>query len=285
MSTLRIRVSNSFNGTTQATAANSSIAKVAGSADYWTLGDNAGVSFVNLGIIPLAILEGFTSHQDYVVKASLEFSGAPALTDWSITPVVLEGGPGGTAFAMGQARSVDPNVTAVLSEIFLAGKDYGISVTTTGDTGVQNLVLELIPVDRPAVVAYGGGELDGAGTSPTASTTDNVLINTAVDILSATAATYRYVHSGATKTLTKISTVIQVGTIAGAAATITASVVGVGAVTNGVITIAVADTVGAVDTTVPTAVNTLTDGDVLLFTVGGGNTANPSSASLTIELT
>jgi hypothetical protein len=105
-----------------------------------------------------------------------------------------------------------------------------------------------------------------------------------LDLVSANAAQFRYVHVGPDMTITRLASVIS-GALGGGDATITADIGGV-AVTNGVITITQSGSAeDDVDAANPTAANTLSEGDVLTLTVGGSQTTASRTASVSMELT
>lgn len=85
-------------------------------------------------------------------------------------------------------------------------------------------------------------------------------------------------------TIVKVWSVLDGEVITTGNATLTASIAGVG-VTNGVITIALAGTVlGDVDSCTPTALNTVTAGQAIVFTTGGTNASEDARSTLTIVI-
>lgn len=104
-----------------------------------------------------------------------------------------------------------------------------------------------------------------------------------IDLISASAEVYRYVHQGPDATIVSLSSAIT-GALATGDATITASIDGV-PVTDGVLTIAQAGSAaGDVDTATPSAANVISAGETLELTVGGTQTA-AEFADVSVELT
>lgn len=92
------------------------------------------------------------------------------------------------------------------------------------------------------------------------------------DLIAASAEVYAYVHRGPDATIEQIDTRLT-DALAVGDATITPAIDGVG-VTDGVVTIAQAGSAaGDLDTATPSALNVMTDGQVLTLTVGDSNTA------------
>lgn len=105
-----------------------------------------------------------------------------------------------------------------------------------------------------------------------------------VDLLAADALVYRIVAPISGR-VTKIYSVLEGHAIAGADATLTGKV-GANAITGGVITHPLAaSAIGEVKSAVPTAANGCNAGDVISFTIGGGNTNNAATARLVVEIT
>lgn len=93
-----------------------------------------------------------------------------------------------------------------------------------------------------------------------------------LDLIGANAQVYAYVHQGADALITSIDSRLTAALAVGDA-TITAAIDGV-AVTGGVVTITqIGSAPGDLDSATPTALNTITAGQVLTLTVGGTNTA------------
>ena len=101
---------------------------------------------------------------------------------------------------------------------------------------------------------------------------DRAVTFTHVDLIAANAEVYAYVHRGVDALVTWIDTRLTAALATGDA-TITAEIDGA-AVTGGVVTITqAASAPGDIDNAQPTALNTITSGQVLTLTVGGANTA------------
>lgn len=100
--------------------------------------------------------------------------------------------------------------------------------------------------------------------------------------------TYRYVHAGPAATIQRISTVIT--TVAAASTTAAQDVVltpdiDTVAITGGVVTIAGGSADATVDTAVPTALNVISEGEVLTIAVESNAQVVVGVAAITVELT
>jgi len=291
MTIIRIPITNSYDGTTVATAANSTLTKVATGTEFWTVTTSAGANFADLGILPLQLLfsQGVLEHQDYVVNAFIDTTATPGVTGLNVTPIAIAG-VGGAAYPIGPARSTDPsnpNEGPRVRELHLAGGDYALSFSSSGAVGPQTLVFEFIPVERKAQIEFDGGALDGAGTGETSIATSNVQLKSDLDLTIAGAGTVRYVHSGPSKTIQRLAVVIQAGTIATAAATITWAIESGGgpvAVTASTLTLNVSDTVDDTSISLPSGANVLGEGDVLIGTIGGGNDGAGTLGAVSMQL-
>jgi hypothetical protein len=113
--------------------------------------------------------------------------------------------------------------------------------------------------------------------------TAKLMLSTRLDLIGANAQVGRLVYRGTPATIDSIDSALDLALATGDA-TITASINAV-AVTGGLVTIAqVASAAGDLDQAVPTALNVVTDGQVIELTVGGTNTA-AAFADVTLALT
>jgi hypothetical protein len=104
------------------------------------------------------------------------------------------------------------------------------------------------------------------------------------DVVGANAKVFRVVSPVSGK-VTKLTSILQIAALTTADATLTGKIGGV-AITTGVITITQSGSAaGDIDTATPTAANTVSAGQEISITVGGGNAAATSQVSVLIEIT
>lgn len=145
--------------------------------------------------------------------------------------------------------------------------DKFASTAIDADLGTGSTGFALVPLEEVHSTA------DGAS--------DRIFLG-AIDGVSANTAQRRYVHRGPDATIESISTVANQALTTGSA-TLTADIGGA-AVTGGVVTIASGGAEDDVDVATPSALNLLTEGDVLTLTVGGTNDAAGTTLETTLEL-
>lgn len=148
--------------------------------------------------------------------------------------------------------------------------------------GVRPAAGIIVDVDEDGVWVDLGPVEVGLATGTAAGPASRTVEKTISTNVSATAEVVRYVHTGATMRIVAIRTAISAALATGNM-TITAAINGV-AVTNGVVTVTQAGSAaGDVDEALPTAANTISEGQVLTLTVGGTNTG-AGRTDVTIEL-
>lgn len=128
---------------------------------------------------------------------------------------------------------------------------------------------DLVVASGGTIDIESGGALELAGTALTATADELNQYSVFLDIADGSAEAVYYVICPHAGTISKIWTVTD-GAVGTADITITAAIGGTG-VTNGVVTIATADSAaGDIDSATPTAANTVTAGQAVNFTVTGG---------------
>lgn len=143
---------------------------------------------------------------------------------------------------------------------------------------------ELVVASGGSIDIESGGALEIAGVAITATAAELNESIVTLDIADGSAEAVYYLVSPHAGTISKIWTVTD-GAVATADITITAAI-GATGVTNGVVTIATAaSAAGDVDSATPTALNTVTAGQAVNFTVTGGGAGGAPRIHLAMVVT